>query len=526
MATTINAYSVSLSMEASAYIKGTQLARGETNRLWRAINDARTPQEKFALAQSRMNSALQKGAIDAGVYNRLMEKETQKLKDLTQQKDKATQSTSRLANAVKALGLAYIGLKIRGFIEDSLKLSIQVEQASARFEVLTGSVNNAQILMRQLRQEAAKSPITFVGMQDAAATLLQFNVRASQVMPTIQMLSAVAGGNEERFKSLALAYGQMQSAGRLMGQDLLQMINAGFNPLQEISRKTGESMIDLKKRMEDGAISSQEVAEAFLSATSEGGRFAGMADRLANTTGGRLAIAMSKLQEVMTKLGDILGPVVIELLDGFEKGEGAAYQMLKAVEFLSNGMRMLIALYKDAATSISAFASGDFSFKAFENVNKLLDEMERKRFEKMFPAATSDEIIDQTSDAASEATKAFEKAFTDSFDAIKNKASAMWESLKAAGEAFAKREQALRKEAMRIYTEQQRNIKQFQDSLASNIGQGGAEVGSSGAVAFQAKQANQGLISAIMKSPTDERMAATLEKIYTELKRNGFGRIR
>ena len=76
-------------------------------------------------------------------------------------------------------------------------------------------------------------------------------------------------GNAERFQRLALAFSQVSAAGKLQGQDLLQMVNAGFNPLQEISKKTGESMLELKERMSDGRISLKEVEEAMKSATSE-----------------------------------------------------------------------------------------------------------------------------------------------------------------------------------------------------------------------------------------------------------------
>lgn len=58
-------------------------------------------------------------------------------------------------------------------------------------------------------------------------------------------------GNASRFQLLSLAFSQMSATGRLMGQDLNQMINAGFNPLQEISKKTGKSIGELKEAMAD-----------------------------------------------------------------------------------------------------------------------------------------------------------------------------------------------------------------------------------------------------------------------------------
>src|SRR5690606_1359574 len=161
------------------------------------------------------------------------------------------------------------------------------EQASAAFEVLTGSVNNARVMMQQVRDFSDVSPLTFSGAQAAAKQMLAFNIPVQDVARNLKMLGDISGGNQQRFDMLTLAFSQMSAAGRMMGQDLLQMINAGFNPLQEISRKTGESLVDLKKRMEDGKISSQEITDAFVSATSEGGRFHGLTERLAQTMGGK-----------------------------------------------------------------------------------------------------------------------------------------------------------------------------------------------------------------------------------------------
>jgi hypothetical protein len=94
-----------------------------------------------------------------------------------------------------------------------------------------------------------------------------------------------------------------------MGQDLLQMINAGFNPLQQISKTTGEEMGVLRKRMEAGGISAEEVAAAFQAATSEGGRFAGMTDRISQTTGGKFSTVKDEFMMLAKTMGDSLLPV-------------------------------------------------------------------------------------------------------------------------------------------------------------------------------------------------------------------------
>jgi tape measure domain-containing protein len=172
----------------------------------------------------------------------------------------------------------------------------QMEQISVSFEVFTGSAETAKNMLAQLKDQALKSPMQFQDITKGAQTLLGYGLTAEQVIPITRMLGDISGGNADKFGRLALAFGQVNAAGRLMGQETRQMINAGFNPLQSISEKTGESMASLSKRMKDGQISVQEVADAFKYATSEGGRFFGNADKQSQTLQGQL----NKLQESVT----------------------------------------------------------------------------------------------------------------------------------------------------------------------------------------------------------------------------------
>jgi tape measure domain-containing protein len=139
------------------------------------------------------------------------------------------------------------------------------------------------------------------------------------------MLGDVSMGNGQTLQQLALVFGQITSAGRLMGQDVLQLINAGFNPLVQISKRTGESMLELKKRMESGGISSDEVAQAFKDATSQGGLFEGMLAKVAATTEGKI----SNLSDNIAKLKRDFG---IGFNEGLKVALDAANEKLPKLE--------------------------------------------------------------------------------------------------------------------------------------------------------------------------------------------------
>lgn len=114
--------------------------------------------------------------------------------------------------------------------------------------------------------------------------------------------------------SITLAFSQIQSTGRLTGQDLLQLVNAGFNPLKQISADTRLSIAALKKKMEKGAISAQMVEDAFMNATQAGGQFYQMSEKMAQTMGGRWSTLMDKLSVLLLKISDAIAPVFEALI--------------------------------------------------------------------------------------------------------------------------------------------------------------------------------------------------------------------
>ena len=190
------------------------------------------------------------------------------------------------------------------------------ERTAISFEVMLGSAGRAKQMLDEIYALGANSPFGSDDFMSAGQVLLNFGTEADAVLPTLQMLGDIAAGDSEKLSRLTMAFGQMSAAGRLMGQDLLQFINAGFNPLQEISRTTGESMSALKKRMESGGISAQEVARAFQSATEAGGRFHGMTKRLAGSTIGVWMTLKDEIMMLSKDIGRYLLPVINLVLSG------------------------------------------------------------------------------------------------------------------------------------------------------------------------------------------------------------------
>ena len=205
---------------------------------------------------------------------------------------------SGITKTISGISAAIGGISLGTII----KYNAQMEQYQTSFTTMLGSAEKAQSMIANLKDFADKTPFEMSDLSKGAQTLLAFGTSAEDVMPDLKMLGDISQGDKTKFDSLTLAFSQISSAGKLSGQDLLQCINAGFNPLNEISKKTGESMGDLRKRMEAGGISAQEVAEAFKSATSEGGQFYNAMQNQSKTFNGQLSTLKDN---VMTFLGDV-----------------------------------------------------------------------------------------------------------------------------------------------------------------------------------------------------------------------------
>lgn len=94
------------------------------------------------------------------------------------------------------------------------------------------------------------------------------------------------------------------------------MINSGFNPLVEISKKTGRSMSDLKDAMSKGEISIAMVEDAFKSATEEGGQFNGMLEKQSKTLVGAQSNLEGAIQKLTNAVGEKLEPMMVEAFNG------------------------------------------------------------------------------------------------------------------------------------------------------------------------------------------------------------------
>lgn len=190
----------------------------------------------------------------------------------TSSSEKVDSGFSKIGKTI-GIGLLAASAATVTFGIGALKSAGDVEMLRANFDTLLGSAEAGKKLFTELQSMANITPFETTDLADASRTLLSFGVNIKDLLPDLKMLGDVSLGNKEKFNSLSLVFGQIQSKGALMGDDLRQLVNVGFNPLQKISERTGESMASLQQKMSNGQITFQMVSDEFKRATSEGGQF-------------------------------------------------------------------------------------------------------------------------------------------------------------------------------------------------------------------------------------------------------------
>lgn len=313
---------VSMRAADSAIAQANQKAAKYAKSMSSSMEDARKKVEDLRAAANKSTDwrIYKDGMREAAK----MEKQLDKLQAKAEGKS-GVKMSGMLGGAVKPLLAAASMGAVMSFATSSVKAAMDFGATSKSYEVLAGNAVKGRGLAAQLnklQQDTILGPEVF----KAGQTLMSFGVSVDKVMPYVKELGDVSMGNAERFNALTLAFSQTQSAGKLMGQDLLQYVNAGFNPLQTMSEKWKDfgfksqmSVGQLRKAMEKGAITSEMVAKSFEVATSKGGKFADMMDTIGQTSFGKMKLLEGQWENFKIQAGNALMPLASGLMDTASK---------------------------------------------------------------------------------------------------------------------------------------------------------------------------------------------------------------
>lgn len=281
----------------------------------------------------------------------------------------AEQEGNNIDAAFRKVGMTIAGVftaqKALDFGRSILAVRKEIESFEISFRTLLGNKEKADAMFSQIRDFAAKTPLQLKDLSSAAQTMLSFNIDEADIMPMLRSIGDISMGDTQKLQSLTLAFAQMSSTGKLMGQDLLQMINAGFNPLSVIAEKTGKSIGTLKDEMSKGAISADTVKQAFIDATAEGGKFHGMLEQQSQGIEGSISNLQGAIDDMMNDLGTAMQDTLV-------KGVNFATTIVKHYETIGKCLLGLVVAYGSYKAALLALVAVEKLVAFAENIRLIM----------------------------------------------------------------------------------------------------------------------------------------------------------
>lgn len=237
---------------------------------------------------------------------------------LAQKFESVGNSLNKIGQGITKAGTVMTGTLtagIGGLVGAGIKYNAELETFQMNLTTLLGSSDKATKLLNDLQAMASTTPFETTDLISATQTMIGFGISAQDSQKYLSVLGDIAMGDSEKLKGLSLAFSQVQSTGKLTGQDLLQMINQGFNPLLYISKMTGKSMATLKEEMGEGKISAKMVGDAFEYATQKGQPFYQAMENGAETVNGRISTLKDNFMIMIGNLTESLLPIFEKVVD-------------------------------------------------------------------------------------------------------------------------------------------------------------------------------------------------------------------
>lgn len=263
-------------------------------------------------------------------------------------------------------GIMTAGSMAASLFTDAMQAGLDRQKIQTSFDVLSGSKETGAELTKQL-VDLQQSTILGSEVFANAQTMMGFGFNAlkqgegdiKSVTENLKMLGDVSMGDKDHLNGLVLAYSQVAASGKMNAGDLNQFINAGWNPLEQMSKQTGKTIGQLKEEIGEGKISFEKLHEALVGATSEGGKFNNMLGTIAQTPFGKLQQLKGAWEELKIKAGNAFTPLITFALDLANKVmpylEKMVEPLAKGVEKVAGVMQTAIGYIKSAAPAIMSF---------------------------------------------------------------------------------------------------------------------------------------------------------------------------
>ena len=215
-----------------------------------------------------------------------------------------------------------------------LKLAGDMEQTRIAFNTLVGDSEKAEQALSSLVSFSESTPFSF-GDQvlPAGQKLLAFGESVENLVPVLRRLGDVSAGIGAPIEEIAEIYGKARISGRLFAEDINQLTGRGIPVIAELANQFGVAEADVRKLVESGQVGFANLEQAFISLTSEGGKFFNLTEQQSQSLLGVFSTFRDNLVGTLRSIG--------EALAGTFDIKGALVSATESLKSLTQGIRRL-----------------------------------------------------------------------------------------------------------------------------------------------------------------------------------------
>ena len=293
-------------------------------------------------------------AVDKG-FSHTLDAINEKLDKFDAKASKSEQSGQKIGGTFKAMALANLAAgaitKVTGDIGSLISESFKASDAMDKFRstMQFAGLDNSAIekSAASVRKYADDTVYDLDTIANTTAQLAANGIKDYDgLTQAAGNLNAVAGGNADTFKSVAMVMTQTASAGKLTGENWRQLSDAipgASGKIQEALKKNGAYTGDFRKALEQGKISADEFNKAIMDL--------GMTDvaREAATSTKTIEGAVGNMQAgIVTKINEIIDAIGKDKITGIINSIG---------EFVTGGLSVLKTVIPPIVSGITSLFS-------------------------------------------------------------------------------------------------------------------------------------------------------------------------
>lgn len=267
---------------------------------------------------------------------------------------KASLQVAATAAAATTVGVAALG---KNTISTGLAYNAMQQNANAALKTMLGSQKAVNEQMEKLGKLAQNSPFSKATFISAQQQLIAFGVEVEKVIPLLDAMQnavAASGGGSQQLADLAFVVAQIKAAGKITGQDLIQLGQRGINAAEIIGKAFGKSSAEVKAMISKNQIDADQAIDALTKGMME--KFGGATDAIKKQWSG----AADRIKAANRDIGADIGKMFIDPAGGG-----------RAVEWgnkLADVLRTFQKRLREAQGGVE-----DFLSPAFKNISKGLD---------------------------------------------------------------------------------------------------------------------------------------------------------